>query len=164
MKKTALPPGELMSVPLNTVIEEISIRPNRTTRIRQNFDACPSMAEQHTAHLSDINHLVEKYKPDELAAYLAAKAQYKQEIVGHDFSQEPDLQQARNEVYRLKENFKSLPEEVQANFRSHVEFMKFIDNPANAEKMLKLGILTKRQIQENTTTPPATTQEAATKE
>lgn len=75
---------------LNEVIIVRTTRPDGSIREQQDFEFCPSMAEQHTAHLTDINYLIEKYKPDELAAYLAARTQYRQEIVGHDFSQEPD--------------------------------------------------------------------------
>lgn len=56
------------------------------------------------------------------------------------------MQEANNIIYKSKKEFEELPEEIKSNFRNHVEFLKFIDNPANAEKMLKLGILTPRQV------------------
>lgn len=160
--------GVVSSGKLNEVRYVTEKRPNGTLRIQQDFEFCPTMAEQHSAHLTDINYLIERYKPDELAAYMAARHQYRQEILGHDFSTEPSMQDAMNIVYRSKEEFKQLPEEVQQSFKNHVEFLKFIDNPANAEKMLKLGLLTKRQLSNltapvtdttQTTTTPATTQE-----
>ena len=129
-------------------------RADGSLRIQEDYQYCPTMAEQHTAHLSDINYLVERYKPDELAAYMAARAT-RPEIIGHDFSREPDLQGAKNITYLLKKNFEALPEEIRQNFKNHVEFLKFIDNPANQEKMLKLGLMTKQEIKDNT--PPATT-------
>jgi len=107
------------------------------------------MAEQHSAHETDLNYLIEKFRPDELAAYIAARGQKRQEIIGHDFSIEPNLQDARNITYKLKTAFDSLPDEIKYNFKNHVEFIKFIDNPANQEKMIKLGLLTKKQIQQN---------------
>jgi len=108
------------------------------------------MAEQHTAHLSDINYLMQRFQPDELAAYIAARSQYRREILGHDFSQEPSLQEAKNITYKLKQEFENLPDDVRVNFKNHVEFLKFIDNPANQEKMIKLGLMTKREIQQHT--------------
>ncbi len=153
---------------LNKVIIEEKIRPNGTRRISQNFENCPTMAEQHTGHLTDINYLVKKYKPDELAAYIAARSQYRTEILGHDFSQEPDLVQARSIVYRSRQEFEKLPEEIRIQFKNHVEFLKFMDNPANEERMIKLGILTKRQVdavkiedpvKTNATTSPKTKDE-----
>lgn len=113
-----------------------SRRPDGSLRIQYDFSNCPTLAEQHTAHLTDINYLIQKYKPDELDAYLAARAQYRQEILGHDFSLEPDMTYARNAVYESRKQFDALPEEIKGNFLNHLEFLKFIDNPANAEKCL----------------------------
>lgn len=131
---------------LNQVIYVRTRRKNGTLRIQQDFTYCPTLAEQHTAHLTDLNYLIEKYKPDELSAYIAARAQYRQEVLGHDFSQEPSLQEAKNIVYRSRQEFEALPDEIKHSFANHLEFLKFIDNPANAEKMIKLGILKQKQI------------------
>lgn len=140
---------------LNEVIFNETRRENGSLRIQQDFSNCPTMTEQHTAHLTDINYLVERYRPDEFAAYLAARSQHRTEILGHDFSKEPSLQDAKNVVYQSRKHFEELPEDVRIQFRSHLEFMKFIDNPDNAEKMVKMGILTKKQI-ENIQIPDAT--------
>lgn len=135
---------------LNEIVHVHTIRENGTLRMQTDYRYCPTMAEQHTAHLTDINYLMAKYQPDELAAYIAARGAQRQEIVGHDFSLEPNLQEARNITYKMKKDFEALPEEVRKHFKNHVEFLKFIDNPANAEKMLKLGLMTKREIQKHT--------------
>jgi len=145
---------------LNEVITRTILRKNGTTRIQQDFEFCPTLAEQHTANVTDINWLMKQYKPDELAAYIAAKNQHRLELIGHDFSKEPNLQEAKNITYQLKQNFDALPEEVRSNFKNHVEFLKFIDNPANQEKMLKLGLMTKKEITQNVTPVTPTTQEA----
>lgn len=131
---------------LDEAVIKVTKRPNGTFRIQQDFSHCPSMAEQHTAHLTDINYLMKKYKPDELAAYISARNQYRAEILGHDFSQEPNLQEAKNVVYRSRQEFEALPEDVKTRFQNHLEFLKFIDNPANVDKMLELGILTRKQV------------------
>lgn len=135
-----------MEPKLNEVIIKTTVRPNGTLRIQQDFSNCPTMAEQHTAHLTNLNYLIAKYKPDELAAYMAAREVHRREILGHDFSVEPSLQEAKNIIYKSRKEFDELPEDVKSQFKNHVEFLKFIDNPANAEKMLKLGILTQKQI------------------
>lgn len=132
---------------LNEVIHVEYRRPDGSLRVAQDFSNCVSMAEQHTAHLSDINYLMKKFRPDELASYIAARSQYRQEIVGHDFASEPSLQDAKNIVYRSKQEFESLDDEIKYQFKNHLEFLKFIDNPANAEKMLKLGILKPKQLE-----------------
>lgn len=146
-EKIDMQTGEITSPKLNEVIVKITPRRNGSKRVQQDFSNCPTLAEQHTAHLTDINYLIKKYKPDELAAYIAAKNQYRQEIVGHDFSKEPSLMEAKNIIYRSQQEFENLSDDIKKNFRNHVEFLKFIDNPANAEKMIKLGILTTKQVE-----------------
>lgn len=156
--------GEITEGKLNEVIIRTTRRADGSLRIQQDFSNCPTMAEQHTAHLTNLNYLIAKYKPDELAAYMAAREQYRKEIVGHDFSQEPSLQDAKNVVYRSKQEFEKLPDDIKYQFKNHLEFLKFIDNPANAEKMIKLGILTPREIEKiqitETTTTSANTKDA----
>lgn len=147
--------GEIIEPKLNQVIIKRTIRPNGTLREQQDFSNCPTLAEQHTAHLTDINYLIEKYKPDELAAYIAARNQYRQEIIGHDFSEELSMQDAMNVVYRSKQEFEALPDEVKYSFKNHLEFLKFVDNPANAEKLVKLGLITPKQVEEITMEKPA---------
>lgn len=137
---------------LNEVLTVTTLRKNKTKRIQQDFQFCPTLTEQHTAHLTDINYLIEKYQPDELAAYIAARGQKRHEVTGHDFSKEPSLQEAKNEVYLAKQRFKELPEDIQIQFKNPLEFYKFIDNPANAEKMIKLGLMTRKQVNEMTET------------
>jgi len=142
---------------LNEIIEKRTTRKNGSVRIQQDFEFCPTMAEQHTGHLTDINYLMEKHQPDELAAYLTARTSHRAEITGHDFSTEPDLQEGMNVVYQSRKRFEALPEEIKRNFKNHVEFLKFIDNEANAEKMIKLGLLTKKEIKDLQIADGATT-------
>lgn len=153
-KNTAKETGLIQEGKLNEVIEVRTRRKNGRFRIQQNFENCPTLTEQHTAHLSDINYLMERHKPDELAAYIAARANHRREILGHDFSQEPSLQNAKNIVYEAKKNFDDLPEDIKINFKNHVEFLKFIDNPANEQKMLKLGLLDQKKIDALKGVPP----------
>lgn len=132
---------------INRVEIKETVRPNGTLRIQQDFSNCPTLTEQHTAHLTDLNYLIEKYKPDELAAYMAARETYRREIIGHDFTLEPSLQESKNHVYRLKKAYEELPEDIRLQFRSPAEWYKFIDNPANQEKMLKLGLIKPKDLQ-----------------
>lgn len=132
---------------LNKVIIKETRRADGTVRIQQDFSNCPTMAEQHTAHLTNINYLIEKYKPDELQAYLNARNQYRQEIVNHDFASEPSLQEAKNIVYHSRQAFEALPENIQNQFKSHLEFLKFADIPSNAQKLIDLKVLTPEQLQ-----------------
>lgn len=138
--------GVIASGALNEIIIKKTIRENGSLREQQDFSFCPTLTEQHTAHLTDINYLIEKYKPDELAAYIAAKNLQRQEIIGHDFSAEPDMQDAKNIIYQSKQQFEELPDELKQSFKNHLEFLKFVDNPNNVEKLIKLGLATRKQI------------------
>lgn len=158
---------------LNEVIIVRTRRADGSLREQQDFSFCPSMAEQHTAHLSDLNYLIKKYKPDELAQYVAARQAHRNEVVGHDFSQEPDYQGAKNVVYIAKKLYDSLPQDIRQNFKNQLEFFKFIDNPANQEKMIKLGLLKPKEVEDlnktkspdpKATEPPVTPKTTTTKE
>lgn len=125
-------------------------RPNGTLRIQYNYEDCPSMTEQHTSHSTDLNWLMEKYKPDELTAYIAARTQHRVEVLGHDFSMEPNLQEAKNIILDMEKAFDDLPDEIRKHFKNHIDFMKFIDNPRNQDRMIELGILKKKEVEDLT--------------
>lgn len=149
-EKLDMETGEIVPVSkskLNELIVHESKRANGSVRYQLDFSNCVTMTEQRTAHLTDINYLIKKYKPDELAAYIQARNQYRLEILNHDFSEEPNIQDAMNVVYRSKQEFEALDEDIKSRFLNHVEFLKFIDNPQNVEKMYKMGILTKKQVE-----------------
>lgn len=139
---------------INEVIIHEHKRADGTVSIAFDYQFCPTMTEQHSAHMTDLNYLIAKYKPDELAAYIAARNEGRQEIIGHDFSKEPDFADAKNIVYQMRKSFDELSDDVKKHFASHVEFLKFIDNPANQEKMLKLGLMTKKEIEKVKTPEP----------
>lgn len=122
-------------------------RENGSIRVVYDFQNCISRTDPTGARDTDLNYLMERYQPDQLAMYIAARNQHRPEIKGHDFTREPDLQTAKNEVYRLKSEFEKLPEEIKNRFGTVDKFLKFIDNPANAEKLVELKLLTKKQIQ-----------------
>lgn len=147
MAKTKVLDSEVVeSAKLNEVIIRQTRRADGSLRVQQDFSYCPSLTEQHLAHMTDLNHLIAKYKPDELASYIAARSQYRREIIGHDFSMELSLQDAHNAVYAAKKIYSELEPEVRNQFRSTLDFIKFIDNPANAEKMVKLGLISRKQV------------------
>lgn len=148
---------------LNKVKYIITKRADGSTRIQQDYSACPSMTEQHSANLTNINFLMKKYKPDELAAYLAAKRSARQEVFGHDFSKEPDKQGAMNTVYQLRRAWEEVDPRIKAQFRSHIEFLRYIDNPANQEKLIAMGIMTKKEISEVTSEATTKTEDAKEK-
>lgn len=143
-------------LPLNKMQVEWTERENGTLRIQFSYDNCPTLTEQHTARDTDLNYLMSKYRPDELATYIAARTAHKREIMGHDFADEPSLQDAMNQVYSMKQEFMNLPEEIRKQFPNHVEFLRFIDNKANQDKMVEMGLLKPKQIEKLTGEKPKT--------
>lgn len=139
--------GEIHENKLNQIITITTRRPNGTLRVQYDYSNCISRTDPTGAEMTDLNYLVNKYTPNELANYLAMKNMGKQPIMGHDFSKEPNLQDSMNEVVRLQNEFKKLSPEVHAHFKNVHEFLKFTDNPKNVEQMLKLGLATKKEIE-----------------
>lgn len=141
---------------LNKIIIHREVRNNpitphiNTPRIRFDFQNCPTRTEQHTARETDLNYLIAKFRPDELAAYMAARTAHRREIIGHDFSQEPNLQEAKNIIIKMRKAYEELPENIRNQFNSHTDFLKFIDNPSNQEKLIKMGLLKPKQIEDLT--------------
>lgn len=140
---------------LGKVIITESKRKDGSVRITEDYSNCPSMTEQHGA--LTVQQLVDRYKPDELAAYLAAKEASRQPIFGLDFTQEPDLQAALNTKYHYQKYFNGLAPQIKGMFRTPLEFLKFMDNPANAEKMVEFGIFKKAEVKEILDTAPIKT-------
>lgn len=113
-------------------------------RVQQDFSECPSQTDQSQIHENNINELMKKYKPDELAAYLTAKNSYKKEINNHDFSQEPSLMQAMNKAKEIQDEFEKLPQGIQLLFKGKpAEFLKYADDPKNRPQLEKWGLAQK---------------------
>lgn len=131
--------------PLDSYIQIIGKRPNGSKRIIQWGRHLPSLTEQHHKEVNDINILMSKYTPDEVAQILIAKGMNKQEILGHDFSLEPNLQEAKNQVYNIKKYFNELPDHIKRNFASAKEFLLFCDDKQNIEQLRQWGLAKKQE-------------------
>jgi len=112
-------------------------------RIQQDFSDVPSHADQSQIHENNIAMMVEKYKPDELAAYLAAKNLNRQPIEDHDFSQEPELMHAMNSAYQIQKQFDELPDTLKNFFKKPAKFLEFCENPKNRAQVEKWGLAKK---------------------
>lgn len=133
---------------LNQLVMIVEKRADGTVSMAPDFRFCPTLTDQHAAHTTDINYLMEKYQPDELATYMASRNQFRQEILGVDFSEEPQLQDAMNTRLKLQQAFEKLDPDIRNHFRNHVEFLRYLENPQNKEKLIKIGLLKEKQIQE----------------
>lgn len=138
---------EIETGKLNQKVRRETIRPNGTRRIVFDYQYCTSMTEQHGRWATDINYLMKKFQPDELAAYIAARNTHRMPITGHDFSAEPSYQDAKNHVLEMQKSYENLPEEVKKLFPKLVDFLKFLDSEKNIEKFEKLGLLSKEELE-----------------
>lgn len=69
-----------------------------------------------------------------------------------DFSDVQDFKEAQNLIARTTEFFETLPADLRARFgNSPASFLDFVNNPANEDEAIRLGILQKRS--EETLTP-----------
>lgn len=115
-------------------------------RVQQDYSDVPSHTDQTQIDENNITKLMEKYKPDELAAYLSAKNANRQLIQDHDFSQEPDLMGAMNAAYQIQSEFDKLPEVIKLLFKGKpAEFLKFCENPKNRPQLEAWGIAKKAE-------------------
>lgn len=113
-------------------------------REQQDYTDVPSQVDQSQIHENNITELMKKYKPDELAAVLAARNTNRQPIENHDFSQEPNLQESMNAVYSIRKEFEELPKTLQQYFNHKPqEFLKFCENPQNRAQLEKWGLAQK---------------------
>lgn len=117
----------------NEVLIKEERRPDGTLKVSFDYSNCPSQAEQGTAHLTDVNYLMETYTPDEFAQYIAMKSHQKQPLPNRDYSTELSYQDSLNVVYQIRQMHENLPDDVRNYFKTPLDLMKFIDNP----KMLK---------------------------
>lgn len=154
---------EIKDTQIDKIIEVITERPNGRIRIQKDYSQCISKTEQHNKDTNDLNVLIKKFKPDQLASYMMARNQKRREITGHDFSQEPDLQSAKNEMYLIQKEFDALPMALKVEFQTPLNFIKFKDNPKNAEVLKQLGI-SKEIAPEMTSTSEGATQEQVSAE
>lgn len=132
-------------------------------RVQFDFKNCPTMTDQSSAFLTDINYLVQKFTPDELTQYLEQRNQYRQEILGHDFSQEPNYQDGLNRVVEIKKVLESMPDEIKMYCKNPLEFVKFLDDPRNQEILIRHKIITPKEIA-NVTQAPTTNVSAEAKQ
>lgn len=162
-KKTEKEIVEEMGILDQVITIETPRNDGRGPRIQFDYQNCPSRTDQSAAHLTDINYLMKKYSPDELTMYLATRNSQRQEILGHDFSTEPSMQDGLNLIADVRRVMEKMPKEIKAYASTPLEFVKFLDNPQNQEILIRHKILGKKEIAEITqAVTPTTKEEKAT--
>lgn len=97
----------------------------------------------------DMNKIIARYTPELLIeSYNSFKGTF------GDFSEVPDYQRMRDQVLATDSWFDSLPANVRSRFNNSVsEIVDFVENPANFDEAVKLGILEKPQVSQGVQTP-----------
>ena len=91
--------------------------------------------QQSDKHLTDINYLLESaMRKGALRHSGRFKGQY-------DDIPYTDYQEAQYKIAKAKSMYEELPMNIRDEFNSPEKFLKFVQDPANAAKMEKMGIL-----------------------
>jgi len=111
----------------------------------------PSRTKQSMSKDCDINQILKQYKQTgQLPDLIKTNPQY------GDFSSPLDYQESLNQVLLAQEQFAALPSHVRSRFANDpVQFLAFATNEANAEELIRLGLATKRNIDDPQASEPA---------
>lgn len=96
----------------------------------------PSKTKTDMQKSCDVNNIMRKYERTGLVNHVARhQGQY------GEFA-EIDFHEAANAVLAAEQMFMELPAKVRAEFSNNPgEFLRFVENPENGEKMRELGLL-----------------------
>lgn len=95
-----------------------------------------SLTKQADAKDADINNIMKRYEKTGLLPQLSRPGQY------GDFSEVRTYREALDQVMEAQSMFEALPGSLRARFGNDPElFLEFVDNPANAEELVKLGLV-----------------------
>lgn len=95
-----------------------------------------SRTEQHHKGMVDINRMVQRYQKTGLLPQRGTPGFY------GDFTQVSDYQSCLHAVHSAQDAFMALPAQVRKEFDNDpAKLLVFLDNPANADKAMELGII-----------------------
>lgn len=132
--------------------EEANARARAKTRVCNDL---PSLTVQSATTDCDINVLVKRFGIDkDPVPYLAADPSFY-----GDFSDLPDLATALNRVRHAEQLFNALPAQLRSYFHNDPALMwAFVNDPANADEAVRMGLL-QRRMPPDEQTPPAPTRD-----
>lgn len=95
-----------------------------------------SLTQQHFAQEADIKTIIKKHDRTGIISHVArGVAQY------GDYSEVNEYRAALDKVNTANASFAELPSQIRAMFENDAgAFFEFATNPANAEKMVELGL------------------------
>lgn len=95
-----------------------------------------SLTQQHFAQEADIKNIIKKHDRTGIIEHVArGVAQY------GDYSEVNEYRESMDIVNKANASFQTLPSQLRAMFSNDPgEFFEFATDPANAEKMVRLGL------------------------
>jgi phage internal scaffolding protein len=114
---------------------------------RERFKTEPkgeSLTQQHFAHEADVRNIIKQYDKTGLIANVQkGVAQY------GDYSEVNEYREALDLVNNANASFAELPAELREMFQNNAgNFLEFVTNPENNEKMIELGLKEAPYVQE----------------
>ena len=115
-----------------------------------------SLTVQAEAEACDVNNIMARYRQTGLIDHVN-----KHEGRYGDFTDVTDFQSAMNLVASAQQSFALLPAEIRKQFDNDpAEFLGFVQNPKNQDKLVEMGLAVKKAPEE----PTAARAKAATQE
>lgn len=114
-------------------------------RVQKFFDK-PSRTKQSFKDECDINKIMQRFKKVMSSDYLS---QFNQVVGGQfgDFSMVSDYRSALDQINAAEAVFEALPAVVRKRFDNDPAlFLDFVDNPANADEMVSLGLAVAKPV------------------
>lgn len=115
---------------------------DRSSDIEFDAELEPSLTQQQFAAECNINNIVENHQKTGLLTHVNKSTPH-----WGDLGDGVDYQTALNHLLLAEESFMSLDAKIRAQFENDpAQFLDFVSDPANAEKMVEMGLATITQI------------------
>lgn len=96
----------------------------------------PSRTQQHFADECDINQIVAR------CIKTRTPLPYREDGIYGDFTAIDDYATAIDAIGEANSNFEMLPASIRDRFKNDpAQFLRFVDNPANLQEMINLGLV-----------------------
>lgn len=127
----------------------------RETKVRPTLDTGPGKTKQEMKGESDINFILKKYQKTGTLSFVNQHQAEYMDVPNIDF------QEAMNTINEAEQMFADMPSSLRKEFKNDPgEFLEFVHNPDNADKMYDLGLAQRPADY----IPPAATTEPETPE
>lgn len=111
----------------------------------------PSRTKQSMKDECDVNLILARHSRTGILSHLNQMEARYGDLVGIDF------QTAANIVADARSLFEELPAKIRKKFGNNPgQFLEFTDDPANRDKLVEMGLATKREVQSMQTQPSQT--------